>query len=324
LTGGLAPTLILSEDVSPLPTGDWWHFRTDSDRSEVTLSTGGQLRWTVGGVRTIESGTDYPTTRAAVQRAWEAEVDRVYRLIEPLARSFVFVGRKFPRMSRANVTNLDEIPKCEHPSRAGPTNRFLDVLEAAVEATEKNPNPSGRETIDLAHWVRVACNHFSYVLDESPHFALLADRPFVRVFAEWLRYRDAEEGRRRRVLRSIAAFPTDPAGALGFLNALGRAADQLTALLPRTGLDYYRAAVAAADLAAPDDPPATVPCDVLFMERPSDRDVVVPVVGLSLPDPPGGYPLLLRDGSVAHLAQPPWRLAVTLTSQDPAGGGANP
>jgi hypothetical protein len=93
-----------------------------------------------------------------------------------------------------------------------------------------------------------------------------------------------------------------------FLSAIARVADQLTALLPRSGLDFYRAAVAAIDLAEPDTVPPAVPCEVVFVERLGERDVIVLVIGLDLPQPRGGYPLRLRDGTVARLSQPPWRL----------------
>ena len=59
---------------------------------------------------------------------------------------------------------------------------------------------------------------------------------------------------------------------------------------------------------APEDSTAAVPCDVLFVERPGRRDMVVPVIGLEFPAPQGGYPLRLADGTLALLSSPPWQM----------------
>lgn len=290
----------------------------DQEREAITLHAGTRFRWREGGIEGFETGTEYPTTKRAVREAWVAEMERIFRLIEPLADRFVFAGSRFPSLYRSHVATVESIPQhAPNPPRASRTNRFWTVLEEAVEAAGKPINPRGRETIDLEHWHRLVSDHFVYVLGALSRFALLTDRPFVGVFAEWLRHLDAAKGRRRRVIRATVEFPADPGRVPGFLTAVRAAAERLAGLLPRTGLDFYRSAVTAMEFTPPDAPDATVPCDVLFVERPGLGEVVVPVLGLSFPEPPGGYSLRLADGTLARLPSPPWRMGQTIMPSGP-------
>jgi hypothetical protein len=277
----------------------------DPEQEAITLHTGTRFRWREEGIEGFETGAEYPTTKRAVREAWTAEMERIFRLIEPLADRFVFAGSRFPPLYRSNVTTVESIPQhAPNPPRASRTNRFWTVLEEAVEAAGKPINPRGRETIDLEHWHRLVSDHFVYVLGALPRFALLTDRPFVGVFAEWLRHLDAAKGRRRRVIRATAEFPADPGRVPGFVTAVRAAVERLAGLLPRTGLDFYRAAVAALELTAPD---ATFPCDVLFVEQPGRERWLSPSSVWASPNR-RGIPASPGRRHLARLPSPPWQM----------------
>jgi hypothetical protein len=46
----------------------------------------------------------------------------------------------------------------------------------------------------------------------------------------------------------------------------------------------------------------------VFRERGTGDPCAVPAIGLAIPPPPDGYPLLVEDGRTEMLPRPPWQM----------------
>jgi hypothetical protein len=74
---------------------------------------------------------------------------------------------------------------------------------------------------------------------------------------------------------------------------------------------YRDGAHAVLDLqAAHPQEPGGIELDLIFRERDTGEAFEVPAMGLTIPAPPNGYPLMVEDGSVEMLPWPPWQMGM--------------
>jgi hypothetical protein len=246
-----------------------------------------------------------------VASSYAAEYDRVLSYVRSLAREITVVTSYPPALELPGVDFATQVADSGvQLPRAG--SRLSRLLAEAVRASGKPVNPRGARILDLEHWLGVADRYFSRLTFGVEHLAISS--VFVPPLTEWLRVSAVAAGVRRRMIHARIGMPADRqafiAAAARLTLDVHETADQLGLAFERTSLAAYRdgARVVLGLQEAYPQGVGSVGLDLVFRERGTGDPCAVPAIGLAIPPPPDGYPLLVEDGRTEMLPRPPWQM----------------
>jgi hypothetical protein len=306
--------LLLSEDLAPVPLPESWGTMLVSaqEPEQIVELCENQLSFgSSGGMPEVRAEKTFRARRAAVASSYAAEYDRVLSYVRSLAREITVVTSYPPALELPGVDFATQVADSGvQPPRAG--SRLPRLLAEAVRASGKPVNPRGARILDLEHWLGVADRYFSRLTSGAEHLAISS--VFVPALTEWLRVSAVAAGVRRRMIHARIGLPAErqafTAAAARLTLDVHEAADQLGLAFERTSLAAYRdgARVVLGLQEAYPQGVGSVGLDLVFRERRTGDPCTVPAIGLAIPPPPDGYPLLVEDGRTEMLPRPPWQM----------------
>ncbi len=309
--------LLLTEEMSPIPgTHGWGRMLLIAVQEPDEIVELGQNQVVFrgdGGRPTINNEMTWRARRSAVSASYAEEFGRVLRYVRALAGE-IRVVTSYPPDLILHGVDFSAQPTDTGGRFPRSSSRLSRLLAEAVRASGKPANPRGSRVLDLEHWLGVADRYFSHL--ETGEDCLAVSRVFVPVLTEWLRVSGVVAGVRRRMIRARISMPPDQQA---FPVAAARLASEVTETAARLGLAFGTASFAAyregahavLDLqAAHPRELGGVELDLVFRERDTGEAFEVPAIGLTIPDPPDGYSLMVEDGCIEMLPRPPWQMGM--------------
>ncbi|WP_404870016.1 hypothetical protein ACI1MP_31065 [Kitasatospora griseola] len=321
MTDRLLPgRLLLVERLSPVPVVDRdgrFLIEGDDPQEALTLGTFNET-YDSTGVGYIRSERSWPTRRCAVAESYAAEFERVLGFVRALSDEVCVVTSTPPRSVHPVVVFAEPSPvPGSGPRSAG--GRLRRLLIDAVRATGGADGPAGSGIVDAERWLERLDQHLP-VEALRPDERLVVGPAFLPAVTERLRTRDS--GARRQMIRADLGLPTDPEAYRSAVARLTAEAGDITTRLgdafATPGLAGYRqGARAVLDLqAAYPREDGGVLLQLLFTRGDAGEPFTIPVLGLHIPPPAQGYPLLLTDGRTEMLSRPPWQLGWSVMPED--------
>jgi hypothetical protein len=224
MDGRIFSSATASEYLSPIPSIEMFLGAAVEDVDnprEITLTEFSRMRRTNNGIR-WESGRSWETTEGAVAKAYAAEFDRRLDYFASLSGRIRVQSRHRPHLSRPGVTFEAPFVGDDEHADAQVSRRLLRLLEGAVLATGKKPNPGGPLVIDRAYWAGVVDAYFGSVVGEPSDEGLILEPAFLPVLAEWARIFGLAEGETIRMIRAESSLPSAPEAFVAVLSGNSR------------------------------------------------------------------------------------------------------
>lgn len=280
------------EDFSPIAFASRGfsvvHAHDENDAAEIELVESMERRGHADE-STLSYGRQWPVRAGDVARAYHEELERVASLGRTIAARAVLYGSD-------ESGAFEPRPFPGRPEQPRFSRSVNTMLRRAVELSGKDPNPYGPMIFHRGFWHTRLDQLLDLWLGGAAGEVAWLCSPFVRTASAALRERMSARTVvvpfRLRDLARLAPFIEETSAFLGSLP------------VPWDVPSYGRV---GAFLESQREATGSIEGEALFLA--GADGFRCPCFGIPMPQPEGGFPIRLRDGSTARLAEPPWLMA---------------